>query len=147
MIIGIKKEIERRDNLSIDLVFQIIENNLSDRIKLIKISDSIFRFKKLYKFQSNGWETIFKNLSINDSGVIDVKEKSIIYTIDLTKQLVVTLLASAVTFVIFWKAFNIELFISLSIVILFVLVIWTFILLEGKHLTKSAINEIGKMIR
>ncbi len=114
MILGIKKWISKPKDLSSDSIFLINEMHFSNKYKLIRISDSIFRFKRLYRFQSDGWETIFKQLRFNDNGLIKVKNNKIIYVLNFTKQFIVTILGLITLFIIFWEVLNFSVLLSLN---------------------------------
>jgi hypothetical protein len=121
--------------------------HFSNKYKLIKISDSIFRLKRLYRFQSNGWETIFKQLRFNDNGLVIVKNNKIIYVLDFTKQFIVTILGLITLFIIFWKALNFSVLLSLIIILIPALIIWFIIFLDGNAFIDTMVNDLKNKIR
>lgn len=98
-------------------------------------------------FQSNGWETIQKQLSINDTGIIKVTDSSIFYILDLTKQLIATLISASLIFLMLWLAFNINLFIASCIVLLISSFIWILIIINGRTIISTTLDEIKNHLK
>ena len=83
MILKIYKKIDSPLHLTENSVFDLIGYYFSNKYRVERIlSPSGIRFKRIYNFKSNGWETIQKPLGPTDSGFICIqKDKLLIYLI------------------------------------------------------------------
>ncbi|MGM0479007.1 MAG: hypothetical protein ACQERC_07260 [Bacteroidota bacterium] len=138
----ITKYILKPENQSNDSVFKAIENELSGSYKLIRLSESRMKIKRLYEFQSNGWEVIMKQLNLKDSGCFEINDNNISYIPTVAKPVIFWTLMSTIVFFILWKLFQISLSISLITIIVPSIIGWT----VGHYNLKKFLNHELDMI-
>jgi len=142
----IRKLINKPENLSADSVFQIIEIYFTGQYKTIRQSDSKLKIKRLYKYQSNGWETIQRQLSFRDSGYFQVDNNSLSFSIDLTKQIVFWTLMAASGMFILWKLFHLSFLLTLILIFVPILIGWSIGLIGLKQFVDLQIDAISKRL-
>ncbi len=140
MIIKIRQEVQRTESLSKDYIYGILEFYLPNKYKLVKVSDSVFRFRKQYNSLSNRWEPILYSLSVDDNVQIKIKENSVEFHIDLTKQLVAIVIASSFLLFMLWRLYYVDFLVSMILVLILVLIFWMTIVFISKWSLKSLIQ-------
>ena len=91
-MIKITKSIAKNESLSEDKIIQILNSYFTNKYKTNWISKLKCRLKKTHSFESNGWETIQKQLTPTNSGIITIKEKTIEFELILLKQFLISIL-------------------------------------------------------
>ena len=142
----ITKYILKPENQSNDSVFKAIENYLSGRYKLVRLSESKIKIKRLYKFQSDGWEVIIKQLNLKDSGYFEINNNNISYTPKFYKPLIFWTLISILVFFILWQLFHVSLSISLITIILPSIIGWIIGLYNLKKFLNHELNMISRRL-
>lgn len=143
----IKKHIHKPEGLSNDSVFQIIEIYFAGRFKTIRQSDSILRVKRLYKYQTSfGRSNITKQLDFNDSGYFKIHDNHLLFTIDLTKQIVFWTLMAIAGLLISWRLFRVSFLISSLLIFIPLLIGWLNGLYDLKKFIKFEMDEISKRL-
>lgn len=142
----ITKYILKPENQSNDSVFKAIENYLSGRYKLVRLSESKIKIKRLYKFQSDGWEVIMKQLNLKDSGYFEINNNNISYTPKFSKPLIFWTLISILVFFILWQLFHVSLSISLITIILPSIIGWIIGLYNLKKFLNHELNMISRRL-
>lgn len=142
----IRNQIHKPENLSADSVFQIIEIYFTGQYKTTRQSDSKLKIKRLYKYQSNGWETIQRQLSFRDSGYFQVDNNSLSFSIDLTKQIVFWTLMAASGMFILWKLFHLSFLLTLILIFVPLLIGWIIGLYGLKQFIDLELDAITKRL-
>jgi hypothetical protein len=142
----IRKQIHKPENLSADSVFQIIEIYLTGQYKTIRQSDSKLKIKRLYNYQSNGWETIQRQLSFRDSGYFQMDNNYFSFSIDLTKQIVFWTLMAVSGMFILWKLFHLSFLLTLILIFVPLLIGWSIGLYGLKQFVDLQIDAISKRL-
>ncbi len=143
----IKEQINKPNNLSVDSIFQIIEIYFADRYKTTEKSDSKLRIKKIYTFQSSGWEIILKQLSFKDSGYFQIKDNHLSFTFDLTKQIIFWTLLTMIELFILWRLFHFSIIISCLLIFVPLLIGWINGLYNLKHFVKFELDAISERMK
>jgi hypothetical protein len=144
-MIKIYKELNGKDKFSEDHIFQILDSYFSKTYKLKRITYSIFSLKKLYKYKSNGWEMITKQLVPTDEGLITIKDKKIIVALILDKQLVITVLGGFLLIFMLWKAFGLELFVSVILTLILAVFSWILIIINSLIFLIDTLEDIRRI--
>jgi hypothetical protein len=140
MIIKSKKI---KTNLSSDSIFKIIELYFDKQYKITRLSDKKLKIKKLYKYQSNGWETILKQLSFKDSGYFYFDKNILSLKIDLTKHLVFWILLSSIVFYIFLNLFKLSIIVTSILIFVPIIIAWTIGIYNLRQFIDFEIKEIS----
>lgn len=143
----IKKRINKPKKLSLDSIFSIIELHLAGNYKTTRISDSKLNIRKLHKYISgNSREVVHKRMNFKDSGHFIINDGSIIFVVNLRKQLLfwTTLLLFGI--LITWKLWNVSLLFSFILITTPVLIIWTIRVIKLREFMSKEITEISKKL-
>jgi hypothetical protein len=144
--IMIKKQIPIPKDLSADSIFSIIEMYFAGRYKTTRNSKLRLDIKRLYKYQSNGREMIYKKINFKDYGNFRVKGNSIIFKICLTKQAIFWLTMLIFGFFITWKVWNTSFLLSLFLILTPILIVWINGIIETEKFMSKEIVEISKQL-
>lgn len=142
----IKKQIPIPKDLSVDSIFSIIEMYFAGRYKTTRNSESRIDIKRLYKYQSNGREMIYKQMNFKDYGNFRVKDNSIIFRISLTKQAIFWFTILMFGFFITWKVWNTSFLLSLFLILAPILIVWINGIFKTKKFMSKEIVEISKQL-
>ncbi|SDS14518.1 hypothetical protein SAMN05216503_2115 [Polaribacter sp. KT25b] len=145
-MIKITKSIAKNESLSEDKIIQILNLYFTNKYKTDWISKVKCRLKKIYSFESNGWETIQKKLTPIDSGIITINENSIKFELILMKQFLISVLGGILLTLILWKGYNINFSISVLIITIIEIIIWAAIIRIGNEFLKKSLIKIEKTI-
>ncbi|MCU4166671.1 hypothetical protein [Carboxylicivirga caseinilyticus] len=142
----IKNKIYKPDNLTSDSIIQIIEIYFSGRYKTMRQTDTKIRIKRLYKFKSNGWEVIYKQMDFKDSGYFNIYDDNISFSFDLTKLIVFWTLISIIGFFVLWQLSHLSLVISFALIFIPLIFVWINGLYGLKQFTKFELDTISKRL-
>ncbi len=133
----IRKQIHKPGNLSNETILQIIEAQLNGRYKTSRESDSKLNIKRLYKYESNGWETITKQLNIIDTGYFKINNNSISVRFTTWKHLIFWISFLTLGFLLIWKVWEASLGLSIALSTIPISLVW----IIGIHDFNSFINK------
>ncbi|ASB50380.1 hypothetical protein CDL62_15120 [Alkalitalea saponilacus] len=100
--------IDKPINLSTDAIFGLIELHFRKKYKVVSWSEKKLSFRKLYKYQSNGWELIMKRLHSNDLVRFEVVGNSIRFEVIVWKQILVLSTFLLIGFIISWTIWELS---------------------------------------
>lgn len=141
-MIKITKSILKNELLSEDKIVQNINLYFANKYRTDWISKLKCKLKKKYSFESNGWETIQKQLTPTNSGTITIKESSIKFELSLMKQFVISILGGILLTLILWKGYNMNFSISILIISIIEIIIWFIIIYIGKKFMEENLTKI-----
>lgn len=146
MFCKIQRQINKPNGLSEDKIVYLIEEGFSKNYRLTRISGSLLRLRRFYYFKTNGWGHNLKQLEIRDRCFVKFENDLIILFLDLTKQILVTLISSAIFFIMLWKGYSIYPIASILITLFLDLILWIVIIHNGKRFVNSMILELNESI-
>ena len=138
--------IDKPINLSTDAIFGLIEIYFQGKYKVVSWSDKKMSIRKLYKYQSNGWEMIMKRLHPNDLVRFEVVGNSIRFEVIVWKQILVLSAFLLIGFIISLSIWELSFGTSVLIpsIPIFIAVVVRFY--EIKKFINSEKTEISKRI-
>lgn len=146
-MIKITKSIAKNKSLSEDEIIQILNSYFTNKYKTNWVSKLKCRLIKTHSFESNGWETIQKQLTPTNSGIITLKEKTIDFELILLKQFLISILGGILLTFILWKGYNMNFSISVLIISIIEIIIWIGIINMGKRFMKKSLTQIEKKMK
>jgi hypothetical protein len=143
----ITKKITKRENLSNDKVHQAIVNQFSGRYSIIRQSKNKIKIKRLYNFQSDGWEVIVKQINLKDTGCFKIDKNFISFTSSVSKPLIFWSLLSILFFFILLNLFRVPFTVSLFTITTPLIAGWTKGFYSLKNFQSHELNMISKRLK
>lgn len=133
-------------NLSTDAIFGLIEIYFRGKYKVVSWSDKKMSIRRLYKYQSNGWEMIMKRFHSIDLVRFEVVGNSIRFEVIVWKQILVLSAFLLIGFIISWSIWELSFGTSVLIpsIPIFIAVVVRFY--EIKKFINSEKTEISKRL-
>jgi len=143
----IKRTIEIPRKLSSDLIFGLINTYYAGNYNTSRKSNNRLNVKRLYRFKSNGWETIIKQMRFEDRGYLQIKDNILSFKIDIKKQLIFSISILVITVLISWKFDMVSFLITCGLIFLTMIIIWLYGMNKANTFLKAELNKISDLLK